>query len=259
VEAADVGPDDVVLEIGPGTGALTRELVKRAGHVIAVELDRSMVAHLQQVFADQPNLTVVHADILDVNPGALVRTYSGTARGYKVVANLPYYITSAIVRHLLESEPPPRCVVVTVQKEVAQRMIATPPRMNLLAVSVQFYGRPRIVHFIPRGAFRPPPKVDSAVVRIDVYDAPVVDVPDRNTFFQVVKAGFSQRRKQLRNALAAGLGITPEEARALLNAAGIDPKRRAETLTLEEWARLARGWWKRDKGDSTPPFSALPT
>ncbi len=245
VEAADVGPEDVVLEIGPGTGILTKELVARARRVIAVEIDERMVSHLRRKSRAQSNFTVVHGDILSINPGRLIESNVGSQTSYKVVANLPYYITSAIMRHLLESTPSPRVIVVTVQKEVAQRMIATPPRMNLLAVSVQFYGRPRIVLHIPRRAFHPPPKVDSAVVRIDVYEKPIVEVPCRELFFAIVRAGFSQKRKQLHNALASGLNIPPADARVLLEEVGIDPRRRAETLSLEEWARLAWAYKKR--------------
>ncbi len=248
VDAADLGPEDVVLEVGPGTGALTRYLVEHAGRVIAVEIDARLVQHLRETLGDFPNLTVLQGDILQMDPAALVARVLGEWRPYKVVANLPYYITSAILRHLLESSPPPRLLVLTVQKEVAQRIVARPPRMNLLAVSVQFYGEPRIVHTIPRGAFYPPPKVDSAVVRIDVFPRPRVDVPDKELFFRVVKAGFAQRRKQLRNALAAGLGLPPAVVVEALRQAHIEPTRRAETLTLEEWARLTRVLFQQ--GDS---------
>ncbi len=237
-DAADLSPTDVVLEIGPGTGTLTEELLRRGATVVAVELDDRLVAHLQEKFAHTPRFHLVHGDILDLAPDEVVTRALGQQSPYKVVANLPYYITSAIMRHLLESERPPTLVVVTVQEEVGQRMCASPPRMNLLAVSVQFYGHPRIVHRIPRGAFYPVPKVNSVVVRIDVYHKPAVDVPDRETFFRMVKAGFGQRRKQLVNALAAGLGISKERARHLLQTAHIAPQRRAETLSLEEWARL---------------------
>ncbi len=240
VDAAEIGSSDVVLEIGPGTGTLTRELVARAGRVIAVEIDMRLVTHLQRIFKDIPNLTIVHADILRLDPGRLVAKQVGASVSYKVVANLPYYITSAILRRLLESVLPPQILVVTVQKEVAQRMVASPPQMNLLAVSVQFYGQPRVVHHIPRSAFRPPPGVDSAVVRIDVYPHPAVEVPDKTQFFRLVRAGFGQKRKQLHNALASGLGLPPTDVKSLLERAGVDPRRRAETLTLLEWARLAR-------------------
>ncbi|MBN1964782.1 MAG: 16S rRNA (adenine(1518)-N(6)/adenine(1519)-N(6))-dimethyltransferase RsmA, partial [Anaerolineae bacterium] len=157
-----------------------------------------------------------------------------------VVANLPYYITSAILRHLLECRPRPERLVVTVQREVAERLIAEPGDMSLLAVSVQFFGRPQIALRLNPAAFWPRPDVESAVVRIDVYGAPPVDVPDEALFFRVVRAGFGQKRKQLRNAISAGLHIAKADADALLGQGGIDPQRRAETLSLDEWAALVR-------------------
>jgi len=237
VEAAELTPADTVLEVGPGVGQLTRLLAEAAGRVVAVELDPQMVAALRQELAGLRNVEIVEADILQVDPAALAGRVP-----YKVVANLPYYITSAALRHLLEAQPPPSLLVVTVQEEVAARITAQPPEMSLLAVSVQFYGRPRRVTRIPAGAFYPPPKVDSAIVRIDVYppgERPV-QVDDVEWFFRVVRAGFGQRRKQLRNSLAAGLHLTAAEVEAALQRAGIDPHRRAETLSLEEWARLSR-------------------
>jgi 16S rRNA (adenine1518-N6/adenine1519-N6)-dimethyltransferase len=159
---------------------------------------------------------------------------------YVVVANLPYYITSAAMRHLLEADPPPTLLVLTVQREVALRIVARPGDMSLLAVSVQFYGQPRIVARIPAGAFVPPPQVYSAVVRIDTFPTPPIDVADIQAFFRVVRAGFGQKRKQLKNALAAGLGLPAAEVSAALTRAGVDPRRRAQTLSLDEWAGLAR-------------------
>jgi 16S rRNA (adenine1518-N6/adenine1519-N6)-dimethyltransferase len=237
VAAADLAPHDTVLEVGPGVGQLTRLLSEAAGRVVAVELDRQMVAVLRQELADRPNVQIVEADILEVDPGALA-----AGRPYKVVANLPYYITSAALRHLLEAQPPPSLLVVTVQQEVAERITAAPGEMSLLAVSVQFYGRPRRVARIPAGAFYPPPKVDSAALRIDVYppEERPVQVDDVEGFFRVVRAGFGQRRKQLRNSLTAGLRLDSEQVEAALERAGIDSRRRAETLSLAEWAALAR-------------------
>ena len=160
-----------------------------------------------------------------------------------MVGDLPYYVTSAVLRHFLENEPRPRLLVVTVQREVAERIVARPPHMSLLAVSVQFYGQPRLVARIPAGAFYPPPKVDSAVVRIDVTEQPTIVLDpglDPADFFRVVRAGFGQKRKTLRNSLSAGLGVPPAQVEKALESADIDPKRRAETLSLPEWARLAR-------------------
>ena len=236
VAAADLTPDDTVLEIGPGPGPLTRRLADAAGRVVAVELDPRMVELLQGELADRPSVSVVQADILQLDLADLMQTYGATA--YKVVANLPYYITSAVLRHILEARVKPSRVVVLVQREVADCIVAQPPDMSLLAVSVQLYGQPRVVARVPAGAFYPPPKVDSAVVRIDVYPRPAVGVTDTEGFFRVVRAGFGQKRKQLRNALSQGLSRPPAEIEALLWAAAIAPTRRAETLTLAEWARL---------------------
>lgn len=235
VSAADLGPSDTVLEVGPGLGVLTELLAEQAGRVLAVELDDRLIPFLQSRFARQPHVTIIHADILETDPSTLVG-----AGAYKVVANLPYYITSAVIRHLLEASPAPAVLVLTVQKEVAERMVAQPPDMSLLALGVQFYCTGKIVAKIPGGAFYPVPKVDSAVVRLDRRAAPVAEDVAADAFFGVARAGFSQPRKQLRNSLAAGLAISPVEVEAWLGRAGIDPKRRAETLTLQEWAELAR-------------------
>ncbi len=236
VAAADLGPDDVVIEVGAGLGTLTRPLAQAAGRVIAVELDRGMVPILQEQIGDWPNVEIVQGDILRMPNPAL------PAPHFKVVANLPYYITSAVLRHFLEHEPRPRLMVVTVQQEVAERIVAQAGAMSLLAVSVQFYGEPRIVARIPAGAFYPPPKVSSAVVRIDIPEAPRVPLPpgvDEAAFFRVVRAGFSQKRKTLRNSLSAGLQMAPADAAQALGQAGVEPNRRAETLALDEWARVA--------------------
>jgi len=165
---------------------------------------------------------------------------SGLSPNYKVVANLPYYITSAVLRYLLTAKVKPQLIVVTVQREVAQRMIASPGQMSLLSVSVQFYGRPRIVARIPAGAFYPVPKVNSAVVRIDLDESPTVAVADVDRFFEVVRAGFGQKRKQLRNALAQGLSLPASTVVEALRRADVDEKRRAQTLSLQEWTRVTQ-------------------
>jgi 16S rRNA (adenine1518-N6/adenine1519-N6)-dimethyltransferase len=243
VEAAELSSEDVVLEVGPGLGTLTWWLAQAVGRVIAVELDEAMISVLREELGHLSNLEVVQGDILQLDPAALVRHHTSSRPrsllSYIVVANLPYYITSAAIRHLLEGDPPPRRLELTVQREVAQRIVATPGDMSLLAVSVQFYGRPRIVASIPAGAFIPSPNVDSAVVRVDTYDTPPVEVSDPKFFFHLVRAGFGQKRKQLKNALAAGLARSSSEVAAALERAGVEPRRRAETLTLEEWGRLA--------------------
>jgi 16S rRNA (adenine1518-N6/adenine1519-N6)-dimethyltransferase len=244
VETAELSSDGVVLEIGPGLGMLTRRLAEVAGRVVAVELDEEMVGLLRAELSDLPNLELVQGDILQLDPVELIRSPEspdlGSSPGYAVVANLPFYITSAAIRHLLEADPPAHRLVLTVQREVAKRIVAEPGDMSLLAVSVQFYGRPRIVAKIPPGAFIPPPTVDSAVVRIDTYPVSPIDVPDVETFFRVVRAGFGQKRKQLKNSLAAGLGLSPGEMAMIMARAGVEPQRRAQTLTLAEWSDLAR-------------------
>jgi len=241
VAAGDVGETDTVLEIGPGAGSLTRCLAQAAARVIAVELDDRLLPILHHTLADLPNVTLIHADVLQLNLQSLVANgYSLMANRYKVIANIPYYITAPIIRRLLESPVKPSLVVLTVQREVAQRICAAPPEMSVLGVSVQFYGSPRIVGHIPAGAFYPKPDVDSAIARIDLFDQPPLAGAEADKFFDVVKAGFSQKRKQIKNALASGLKLKAAEAERLLSEAGIDPSRRAETLTLDEWLSLHR-------------------
>jgi 16S rRNA (adenine1518-N6/adenine1519-N6)-dimethyltransferase len=172
--------------------------------------------------------------MLRIEPAEIVEQ-----QDYLVVANIPYYITSALIRHLLESNPRPRRIALTIQKEVAERIIAGPGDLSLLALSVQVYGGPRIAAHIPAGAFFPAPKVDSSVLVVDVYPSPRIEEKYLDVFFRLIKAGFSQKRKKLRNSISAGMRMSPGEAEKMLLAAGIDPQRRAETLRLEEWGRLS--------------------
>jgi 16S rRNA (adenine1518-N6/adenine1519-N6)-dimethyltransferase len=232
IAAAEIGEEDAVLEIGAGLGALTRGLAHCAGRVIALELDERLVPPLQRAFAPYPQVEIVQGDILTIEPADLIST------PYKVVANLPYYISSAILRHLLEARRKPSLMVVTVQREVARRLVAGPGEMSLLAVSVQFYGQPRIVAHAPPSAFYPSPRVNSAVVRIDLYDELPTPVDDVGTFFDVVRAGFAQRRKQLRNSLSQGLNLQVEQVVEALHRCGLSEKQRAQELTVEQWARL---------------------
>ena len=233
VDAADLHPTDTVVEVGPGLGVLTTELAARAAQVFAIEKDRGVAAALGETLAGLPNVRLVNADVLELDPGQLV-----AGKPYKLVANLPYYITSSIVRLFLEvSSVRPNLCVVMVQREVAERMIAPPGDMGLLSVGVQFYGKPRIVALVPAQAFYPTPKVDSAIVRIDVYPTPRLDAEPAR-FFRLVQAGFSQPRKQLHNALAQRIWLPPGRASELLVAAGVDPMRRAQTLTMTEWGAV---------------------
>ena len=236
VRAAELDASDTVLEIGPGTGALTGWLAEAARRVITVELDDRLIPLLQHRFEPYDNVTIVHADILNVN----LSQHIAPDEPYCVVANLPYYITSAILRYLFEQPHRPRRLVVMVQNEVANRLVAAPGDMSLLSVSVQFYGVPHIVTRLSPAVFWPRPDVTSALVRIDTYafgERPI-EVADEALFFRVAKAGFSQKRKQLANSLAGGLGLGKQAAAELLESAGLDPARRAETLSLAEWAAL---------------------
>jgi 16S rRNA (adenine1518-N6/adenine1519-N6)-dimethyltransferase len=236
--AAELQPSDTVLEIGAGLGSLTRHLARAAQRVIAVEVDESLLPALEDTLRPFPNVDVIQADILRLN----LATVSGLTPGFVVVANIPYYITSAIVRHLVEAPITPARIVLTVQREVAERITAQPGDMSLLAVGVQFYAIARIVVRLPAGAFYPRPEVDSAVIRLDVRDRPAVPVANVDGFFRVVRAGFSQKRKQLRNALSGGLRLSSAQADALLAQAGVEGQRRAETLTLPEWGALAAAY-----------------
>ena len=235
VSAADLGPRDTVVEVGPGLGFMTEELAKQAGRVVAVEVDANLAGLLKTTLAGYPNVTIVNADILSVDPAGVL----GPAETYKVVANLPYYIAAPVIRLFLEASRKPERMVVMVQKEVARQIRAAPPEMSLLSIGVQLYGEPKIVRYVPSRAFHPPPDVDSAVLKVMVYPKPAVEV-DPATFFPLVRAGFSAARKQIANSLANGLDLPKPEVLAMLDGAGIDPRRRAESLFLEEWDRLWR-------------------
>ncbi len=231
--AAEILEDHCVLKIGPGLGSLTRYLAVSAKKVTAVELDFDLLAPLQAVLQPYQNVRVVHGDILKLSISELI-----DQPNYIVAANIPYNITSAIIRHLLEGDIKPRRVVLTIQKEVAERICAKPGGLSLLALSVQVYGKPSIAAKIPAEAFHPAPKVDSAILRIDIYEEPLIPNDLLNTFFKLIKAGFAQKRKTLRNSLASGLHVSTSEAEFLLTSAGIDFMRRAETLSIGEWKIL---------------------
>jgi len=250
ISAAELAPSDTVIEVGPGLGILTGELVKKAANVIAIEADSKLASSLQKTFSEIPQLTVLNADVLEIDPGELLKSHAQAIdrrRGYKVVANLPYYIAAPILRHFLEASLKPSLMVVMVQKEVGQRIVAGPGEMSILGISVQLYGQPTIVDYVPAQSFYPRPKVDSAIVRIDVYPRPAVEVADIAGFFEIVKAGFSAPRKQIRNSLALGLQLTSAEVVKLLEEAGIAPQRRPETLSLDDWAKLHRAFVSKVK------------
>jgi len=243
VTAADIGEDDTVLEIGPGVGSLTRFLAVAAKKVIAVELDTRILPALKEVISPFDNIQIVEGDILKVPVDSL-----SLKSDYLVVANIPYYITSAVIRHLLELPLKPTRIVLTIQKEVGERICAKPGDLSLLALSVQVYGSPKIAVHIPAGAFYPPPKVDSVALRIDLFDEPVVPSHNIDTFFKLAKAGFSQKRKTLRNSLSAGLHLQSSMVNQLLIESQIDPMRRAETLSLFEWKILTENYKKQQSG-----------
>ncbi len=237
VTSAQLSGSEQVLEIGAGPGNLTSHLAQAAREVVAIEIDHRFQPLLAEVQRSQANIHVVQGDILKLDSQDL-----GVQSGYVVVANLPYYITSAVIRHLLEGSIKPARMVLTVQSEVAERICARPGKLSLLALSVQVYGSPAIAGIIPARAFFPAPQVDSAIVVVDLFPEPVIPSPLLDLFFHLAKAGFSQRRKTLRNSLSAGMRLNPSQTEEKLRTAGIDPMRRAETLTLDEWKQLTGIW-----------------
>ncbi len=244
VGAAELGPDDLVVEVGPGLGVLTWELTRRAGHTVSVELDRRLAARLRDELPDAP-LTIVESDVLRVSPAELLAAAPPSAArpSYKLVANLPYAITSAVLRHFLEATTPPALSVVLVQYEVAERITAGPGDLSVLAHSVQIYAEAELVARVPSSSFFPAPAVDSAVLAIRRRPQLAVTVDSVDRLFRVIKAGHLHARKQLGNSLPGGLAalghkVSREQALAALAAAGVDPQRRAETVTLAEWATM---------------------
>ena len=237
LQAAKVSPEDIVLEIGAGLGSLTYLLAQQSRHVVAVELDTRLIASLREALAGFTNVTICEGDMLKLSPDVLI-----DAERYVVVANIPYYITSALIRHLLEANHKPTRMVLTVQQEVAERILARDGKMSLLALSVQVYGKPELKARIPAGCFYPPPEVDSAVLSIELYQEPLVPSGSLDLFFKLAHAGFAQKRKTLRNTLATGMNESPAWAEKLLTEAGVDPQRRAETLSMQEWKQLVEAY-----------------
>jgi 16S rRNA (adenine1518-N6/adenine1519-N6)-dimethyltransferase len=231
-DAAHVGPNDTVLEIGPGLGTLTAELADRSKRVIAVEFDTELAAGLNARVPAE-NVQIVHQDILKFDLTKL-------PRDYKVAANLPYYITSKIVRMLLESSNSPLESALLVQKEVAQRMAAYPGDMSILAIAVQFYAEPTLGPIIPAELFTPPPKVDSQIIGLKRRAKPLFEDVKPEDYFFVVKAGFSEKRKTLRNSLSGGLRMEKATVEDLLEVAKVSAKARAEELSLQDWYRLTK-------------------
>jgi len=244
VGAANINSQDLVLEIGPGIGTLTRELAARARKVATVEIDKRLLSILEETLADFSNVTVIHGDILKINLTQLVHNLFDDL-SFKVVANLPYYITTPIIMGILERGVPFESITVLVQREVAERMVASPGNKDYgaLSVAVQYYTVPRVVGKVPASVFIPPPKVDSMIITLEKRSEPSVHVEDRRLFFEIVHAAFAKRRKTLiNNLMSAGgelKGWTRQEIEEVLNQCGIDPQRRGETLSFEEFAFIA--------------------
>jgi len=235
VKAADLSGAEEVLEVGPGLGSLSRHLAEEAARLVVVELDGKLLPPLRENLSDYSNIEIIQDDILKLK---LSDVFSKS--GYQVIANIPYYLTSRLIRHLLEQEQQPAKLALTVQKEVAERACASPPKMSLLSLSVQLYGSPRIAHRIPAGAFYPEPKIDSALLIVEVFDRAKFSAEHIDSFFKLTKAAFQQKRKTLANSLASLPGWTKDYAGEQLVAADIDPQRRPQTLDLDEWERLVK-------------------
>ena len=241
IAGAGVTKDDMVLEIGPGIGTMTQYLAEAAGKVVAVEIDRNLLPILQETLSDYDNVKVIHADVLSLDLEKLVQEENG-GRPIKVVANLPYYITTPIIMALFEQHVPLANVTVMVQKEVAARMKSGPGSKDYgaLSLAVQYYAEPYIVANVPCNCFMPRPNVDSAVIRLTRYEEPPVQVKDEKMLFKIIRASFNQRRKTLQNGLnnSSELNFTKDQIAAAIAAAGFSPSVRGEALTLEQFARL---------------------
>jgi 16S rRNA (adenine1518-N6/adenine1519-N6)-dimethyltransferase len=238
--AAELSLGQTVVEVGPGRGALTDTLARRGATVVAVEVDADLIGPLRERFAGEPRVRIVQGDVLEISPSCLLAA-GDVGPPYIVVANLPYNIAAAVLRHFLEGDVAPRRMVVMVQREVAEAIVASTGRMSMLSVATHVYGEARLVMRVAPGSFTPPPAVQSAVVRIDVAPTPRVDAPIE-PFFRIARAGFGNPRKKLRNSLSFGLHVKQEVVDGVGQRAGIDMGRRAQTLSLDEWAALTRAW-----------------
>ena len=236
IEAACIAAEDIIVEVGPGLGVLTEKLAALAGRVVAVELDENLSVRLKNKLARFDRLEIVHADILEVE----LKKVLSPDLSYKVVANIPYYITSPILRYFMQNEVRPSLMVIMMQEEVARDVASKPGHMTFLSVSMQLFSRPEIVCKVPSTSFDPVPKVDSAVVKFDMLEKPAIPLQDIDSFLELVHAGFAAPRKQMHNSLALGLKLETDEAVGLLKKSGIDPQRRPGTLTIPEWWELFR-------------------
>lgn len=232
VNAAEIKKDDIIVEVGPGTGNLTKLLSHKAGRIIAIEKDRRIIDELRSIFSNS-NVEIFEGDALKFNPKDMgLRTGS-----YKIVANIPYYITSNFIRQALEIWPRPKLIVLTIQKEVSQRIIAKPPHMNLLALSVQYYAEPKIISYISKGNFYPAPKVDSAIIKLITREKQLTT--DSEKLFKIIKAGFASKRKQLSGNLSKHLKISKERVLEIFNVLNLKETVRAENLNLDDWIKIA--------------------
>lgn len=235
LQSANLNLQDIILEVGPGKGAITEKLLPKVKKIIAIEKDRELVSYLKNKFKKTKNLQILEGDVLrNQYLNILISQYPK----YKIISNLPFYLTSRFLRTFLEMPNKPSLMVLIIQKQVAQRICDQPPQASLLSNSVQFYAEPKIINFVSKENFYPEPEVEAAIIKIKTFAKPKVQVDNINEFFKILKIGFSQKRKQLHNNFASSLQIEKDEAKALLQKSGIDPERRAQTLTLEEWKRL---------------------
>lgn len=235
IEAADLKTTDNIVEVGPGTGFLTERLIEKVKLVTAIEKDLDMVRLLADRFSDVKNLDVIHSDILKIS----TKDYGLRTKQYKVVANIPYYITSPLLKHFLQSDHPPELMVLLVQKEVGEKICGITGK-SLVTIQTQLFGVPELVGFVPPNAFHPAPKVESAILRIKLHKKPLIPAAQMKDFMRLVKFGYSQKRKKLSNTLAAGLRIKSSEMAVILKEADIDPDLRADHLGIEEWKRLGK-------------------
>ncbi len=236
VVAADVSKDDIILEVGPGTGLLTKKLADKAGRVVAIEKDHRLIEILNETFKNYPNVEIFEDDALELN--IQDTRYKIPDTDYKIVANIPYYITSNFLRKISEDWPQPKLIVLTIQKEVAQRIIVKTPHMNLLALSIQYYFEPKIIGFISRNNFRPVPNVDSAIIKL-IPNGPKTDNKENiKKLFELMRTGFSEKRKQLATLLSKKLKLDKERILDAFGKEGIKENARAENLSIEQWEEL---------------------
>lgn len=249
IEASNIGENDLVIEIGPGIGVITKEAAAKAGSVIAVEIDKNLIPILQETLADETNVKIINRDILKTDLTAVIEEEKKNfhqMESVRIIGNLPYYITTPIIMKLLEDGVPADSITVMMQKEVADRIKAAPgnKERGALSVAVQYYCQVVKVTDVPKEVFVPAPKVDSTVLRLDIRKEKLVELKDDKLFFKAVKSGFAQRRKTLLNSLASGTGLGKDKIGQILEEAGIDPGRRAETLDIDEFAKIANGMFE---------------